>query len=55
MIVRASDGSLADTQTLHVNVTPVNDNAPVITSPIIADIGIRLISGASTLDWRGSK
>ena len=32
VIVRASDGSLTDTQTLNVSVNPLNDSDPVITS-----------------------
>ena len=32
VIVQVSDGTLTDTQAIAVTVTPVNDNAPVITS-----------------------
>ncbi len=32
LIVQVSDGTLSDSQTLAVTVTPVNDNAPLITS-----------------------
>jgi hypothetical protein len=33
VIVRASDGSLTNIQAVLVTVTPLNENAPVFTSP----------------------